>query len=409
MSIYSKPLSKITAVDLQELLIETSVENIRLEFKRDVPTRDEMLKKLSSFANTYGGYVVVGAEAGNDGRISGMPGVEVQASYKQTIIQWCAEAMSPPLVPGISEPITVDGGRVCYVIFISESELAPHFLNGRRGLYIRTDEFSRRFEPKLANEQEFRNLIDRRKRVEERLSSLLSRAQERFMTFFKNVPETVTYQDFKPLPVFLSLTVTPRYPSRPIARHEVLLDTALNTSVSWRQTAFPKNHDLMSQHESVLIPGAAGPWSLLEVNIWGMLSYSAAIGEAIEHRYTGIHTPEFIGLVLVFLEHANQTLHGLGVNSSLKITTSLMGLRGIPWLRFYHSVPQRGGSSELDNDVSFELCISTEELAANRDVVAKNVLRLIFLSINWAKAADSPEKLDDLVRVGREYNLWNEH
>jgi hypothetical protein len=35
----------------------------------------------------YGGYVVVGAEAGNDGRITGTPGVDAQAAYKQTIIQ----------------------------------------------------------------------------------------------------------------------------------------------------------------------------------------------------------------------------------------------------------------------------------------------------------------------------------
>jgi len=39
---------------LQELLAERASENIRLEFKREVPGKDEMMKKISSFANTYG-------------------------------------------------------------------------------------------------------------------------------------------------------------------------------------------------------------------------------------------------------------------------------------------------------------------------------------------------------------------
>jgi len=41
---------------------------VRLEFKSEVPTKDEVLKKLSSFANTFGGYLVIGAKAnGADG------------------------------------------------------------------------------------------------------------------------------------------------------------------------------------------------------------------------------------------------------------------------------------------------------------------------------------------------------
>jgi hypothetical protein len=43
---------------------------------------------------------------------------------------------------------------VCYVVSVSENEFAPHFLNGRKGVYVRTDEFSSRFEPLLATENE---------------------------------------------------------------------------------------------------------------------------------------------------------------------------------------------------------------------------------------------------------------
>src|SRR5579859_5283758 len=54
MSIFNKPASQVTEADLAELLQERAVESIRLEFKSNVPDKDETLKKLSSFANTFG-------------------------------------------------------------------------------------------------------------------------------------------------------------------------------------------------------------------------------------------------------------------------------------------------------------------------------------------------------------------
>src|SRR6266550_3277541 len=70
MSIFNKSITTLVTADLQELLTEQAVENIRLEFKGISPSKDEMLKKLSSFANTYGGYVVVGATEDGKGRFA---------------------------------------------------------------------------------------------------------------------------------------------------------------------------------------------------------------------------------------------------------------------------------------------------------------------------------------------------
>ena len=55
MSIYDKSIADLATDDLQSLLDEGAVENVRLEFKLEAPAKDETLKKLSSFANTYGG------------------------------------------------------------------------------------------------------------------------------------------------------------------------------------------------------------------------------------------------------------------------------------------------------------------------------------------------------------------
>src|ERR1700686_213121 len=142
MSIFTKPLSQLATEDLQEMLQDGAVENVRLEFKSEVPDKDETLKKLSSFANTFGGFMVVGAKANSkDGRLEALPGVVPEAGYKQKVVAWCFQAVSPPLTVEVSDAISAPGsnGKVCYVIHTAERDATPHFLNGRKGIWIRTD------------------------------------------------------------------------------------------------------------------------------------------------------------------------------------------------------------------------------------------------------------------------------
>jgi len=180
MSIFTKPLSQVGTTDLQELVQEKAAENLRLEFK------DETLKKLSAFANTFGGLMVIGARASsNDGRITELSGVDKISGFKQKVVDWCFKGVSPPLVVDVSDPIPTPSGdgKFVYVVKLAESDVAPHFLNGRNGVWVRTNEFSGRFEQKLADEIELRHLFDRRKLILERRDSLLRRARKRYEAF----------------------------------------------------------------------------------------------------------------------------------------------------------------------------------------------------------------------------------
>ena len=105
MSIFSKSIDVINTEDINELLNDNSVENVRLEFKLQEPSKDELVKKLSSFANTYGGWLIVGAQAsGFDGRLNALPGVNKIPGYKQKVVQWCFDNISPPIEVAISIP-----------------------------------------------------------------------------------------------------------------------------------------------------------------------------------------------------------------------------------------------------------------------------------------------------------------
>src|SRR3990172_12307714 len=124
MSVYTKSVDQIVPADLEELLKDSAVENIRLEFKLQDVSKDEALKKLTSFANTFGGYMIIGAQAGADGRLVGLPGVDPISGFKQRMVTWGYDGAFPPLLLFASDPIPSpqDVEKFCYVIYVPESE-----------------------------------------------------------------------------------------------------------------------------------------------------------------------------------------------------------------------------------------------------------------------------------------------
>ena len=284
MSIYTKPLSQLGTADLQELLTDKAVENVRLEFKSEVPKKDDTLKKLSSFGNTFGGFMVIGAKAkSEDGRIEDLPGVDEEPGYKQKVVDWCFNGASPPLIVQVSDPIPSPSasGKVCYVIHAEESEVAPHFLNGRKGVWIRTDEFSSRFEAQLANDNELRHLLERRKLIRERRDCLLERARKRFDTYAAGRHTDVGGHrvNFGPR---LELCVVPRFPARPLCEQDKLAPLITEKTLFWHGITFPAaGSATISQHESAIVLGAAGNDSMLEASVWGMMFYCSKIADEL--------------------------------------------------------------------------------------------------------------------------------
>ncbi len=76
MSIYDKSTDQVSTADLEELLADSAVENLRLEFKSQDANKDEALKRITSFANTFGGHMPIGAEQDKNGRLVAIPGVD---------------------------------------------------------------------------------------------------------------------------------------------------------------------------------------------------------------------------------------------------------------------------------------------------------------------------------------------
>jgi hypothetical protein len=413
MSIFTKPISRLETADVQELVQDKAVENIRLEFKTNVPDKDETLKKLSSFANSFGGFMVVGAKAkSTDGRIEDLPGVDEQAGLKQKMVQWCFDAVSPPLIVEVSDAIPTPSavGRFCYVIYTAESDAAPHFLNGRKGVWIRTDEFSQRYEPQLATENEIRNLLDRRRLTIERRTELGERSRRRFEQFLSRRAKGPTDAQRRKQAARLELSVGPRFPCRPVCTQTTLVQAFNNCRLAWRGVSFPRDTaTFVSQHESVLRLAPDEPEMMVEATIWGMLFYATLL--AIERNlqqtsFTGIHLYGLVGYLLVFIEHAGKMLSGWPYEGPLSIDVEVGGILGVPWLYVESGGLCQGPVSELDDVFSFSLPTTTDALRKQPDALVISMLQNILFGMNWAHYASDSSNLEALVRNGYRYNLW---
>jgi Putative DNA-binding domain len=407
MSIFTKPLSQLNTTDLQELLDEVAVENARLEFKSELPTKDEILKKVSSFANTFDGFIVVGAKArGADGRIEDLPGVDTQAGYKQTIVQWSFGGASPPVTVEVSDPIAVpaSNGRVCYVIYTGESDVAPHFLNGRKGIYIRTDEFSARFETHLADENELRHLLDRRKSIRGRRDDLQERARRRFKSYVANHKDRSGNSATRGSTI--EFCVVPRFPARPVCEQGTLKQLVTDRRLIWRGDTFPDpSNNIVSQFESAIVLNPTRELSIFEVNLWGMLFYCTRIDG--DHNGTlGIHLYQFVGTILLFTKHATDMLLAMGHSGPTLIKAKLSAIVGVRWLHAVRGFLEPRDGSPLDNDVEFSVSTTIEELGERPDGIVMDILKIIFFSVNWPDIVNRPQTLASLILKGYEYNGW---
>lgn len=400
MPFFSKSITDLTSDDLAELRDEAAVENVRLEFKREFPGPDDTLKKLSGFANTFGGYLIVGAAASSsDGRLEDYPGVDPQRNYRQTIIQRCYEGIWPPIEVLISDGIPAPNaeGKVCYVIYVPESMEAPHFLTKRRGAWIRTDEFSQRFEARLAKFEEIQHLANRRALAVDRREHLYTKAVNRFETFVAG--EYATHpRTSGQIGATLCLSLCPQFPMhRLISEHE-LLALIKSVNVPMGQTGFPVGwEETITQQDSVLLLHPVSDFSLVEANVWGQLTYFFEIEYLVGaegREVAGINLLSLHRYINVYLDYARTVYRELGYNGSLLLRALLKRVQRKPFIySLSRNVPEIHPASRIDDEISLEISSSAVRLNEQKDEVAGDLLKVLFFSLNW------PEKGQELAKL----------
>src|SRR5437773_1908684 len=107
---FTTSIKSLTLPELTQLYTDRIPENIRLEYKSQVLDNKDLAKTISSFANTYGGYLVIGILTDKRGNPVAMEGVDSVSGYAQTVIAAAYAQIYPPVIPIVSDPIALDNG-----------------------------------------------------------------------------------------------------------------------------------------------------------------------------------------------------------------------------------------------------------------------------------------------------------
>ena len=145
---------------------------------------------------------------------------------------------------------------------------------------------------------------------------------------------------------------------------------------------------------------------MLEANTWGLLFYANEIEERNPH-YQGIQLYQFVGDLLVFLEHAKTMYNELKYKGGLFVLLTLNNILDVPWIYPEYDFANTGPSSKLDDSVTFSLQATTDIMEQGTIPLVKEILQLIFYSTNWDDLANDPQMLHNIIIKGYELNAWN--
>src|SRR5687767_4851859 len=86
-SLFGKPPNaSLTAADLQTLISARVTEGYYVEFKRQLPAAAKIAKSIASFANTFGGWFVVGVTTSTHNVADAAPGFDAAATPDPTSV-----------------------------------------------------------------------------------------------------------------------------------------------------------------------------------------------------------------------------------------------------------------------------------------------------------------------------------
>lgn len=138
---FGKPLEQLEETDLHKLIEEETPEGLYVEYKEDFPRH--LAKIVASFANTFGGWIVIGADARNPRNVpTSFPGIDLSNDPKDRFRNICQGNITP--VPLFSSKLILkakDTKRGVLVVKIPESTYPPHITNDGR-IYRRNMEGS---------------------------------------------------------------------------------------------------------------------------------------------------------------------------------------------------------------------------------------------------------------------------
>jgi hypothetical protein len=166
--LFSQPISALTTVEVEEFCSRFR-EGLRVEYKStfDANVKSKIPRGVSSFANSYGGVLVIGVNAQNGTPQQPFEGIEFEdREPRLTVENICRSNIFPEVVIYQTLVPSRIAGKSFLVIQVNESPKAPHAIENSTQVYVRSGDSAN--PTKLADVQMLERLILRRRDVFER-------------------------------------------------------------------------------------------------------------------------------------------------------------------------------------------------------------------------------------------------
>lgn len=177
---FTKPLDQLKYADIKKFCQENP-EGESVEYTELMPTGGKKTKNIpkivSAFANTSGGYLLIGVETDDNNKpIIPIEGIPNQPQIEERLSGSASEGIYPPvpLDVGIVDDIPNHPDNVVVVVRVNESQQSPHAIENFTKVHIRTGSTT-----PLASIFRIEHLIKQRSKAQENTDEIVNRIENR--------------------------------------------------------------------------------------------------------------------------------------------------------------------------------------------------------------------------------------
>ena len=327
--LFSKNFDNIDFTDIETLVREKEREGWVLDYKQQFPSNEKIAALVSAFANTYGGYIVVGVEEESDGsnRPKGLKTVS-DGGLTDRLDSICHTIIEPPVFCQSKYLDSSDGSVRVFLIKVPESDMTPHTVDRGTTVYVKVNAQKKPLS-KDAFEKADLGLIEWLKNRRERHSEFRVNMDERALarsreTFAAQPPRSAISSE---------LPTVPQYPRTPLLSYPELLPFLRSFQSSFgglnvRTAIHVHDGVCVERHRS----SGAGHYS--EFNCYG-LYYNNALIETEPGLSRLREVPDYVPLDRIVdnltgsLCIGLELLERLGFVGSVMAMYSVRGIRGL--------------------------------------------------------------------------------
>jgi len=233
---FSIPIDSLTFQDVTNFCQTRAREGLVLDYKVDFPKNLD--KAIASFANTYGGHILIGVNETPTGEpVLPIVGVAAHPGLRERVVATALQAITPPIYPEVrvlefqSPVANTTNDRAVVVVRVHESEDGAHAIDGGTSVYLRVDNISSHFTRK-ATIEEVGWLINKRQKSLALKNQLIETAQGRARSSVIAWRTARRLSTQEPPGTFVLYTV-PKFPRSELGSPQDLLQ--FSRSQHWKQ------------------------------------------------------------------------------------------------------------------------------------------------------------------------------